>query len=100
MEKDYKVYIKDLSVYDLADEFNTQTFIVNDKEKFNEVLLINHFENTDYIERLETQLKKQKEIIDKAVEYIKEEKKEEGFHNYLDDEDMEDLLQILEDKGV
>jgi hypothetical protein len=33
--------------------------------------------------------------IDKAIEYIEEEIKMEAFHHYLDDEDLNELLQIL-----
>ena len=38
---------------------------------------------------------KYKEVIDKAINYIYDEVKREGFHHYLDDKDIEDLLKIL-----
>lgn len=49
----------------------------------------------DYIDELEQQVKKQREVIDKAVEYINQ-------HWVIDDPVCfkNDLLQILEDKEV
>ena len=42
-------------------------------------------------------IKKQKEVIDKAINYIYDEIKREGFHHYLDDKDIEELLDILKE---
>ena len=42
-------------------------------------------------------IKKQKEVIDKAINYIYDEVKREGFHHYLDDKDIEELLKILKE---
>ena len=64
--------------------------------------------NEDYA-NLETQLKKQKEIIEKAIEYIKENKEkyyqdwgqdDGSCDTYLDENEVLKLLQILEDKEV
>ena len=52
----------------------------------------------DYIKQLQQENKKLKEVIDKAINYIYDEVKREGFHHYLDDKDIEELLEIL--KGV
>ena len=41
--------------------------------------------------------KKYKEVIDKAINYIYDEIKREGFHHYLDDKDIEELLDILKE---
>ena len=60
--------------------------------------------STKYIENLEQQCKKQKEVIDRAIEYIKEAKLGEfpnGVIYWLkDDEVGKEILQILEDKEV
>ena len=41
--------------------------------------------------------KKYKEVFDKAINYIYDEIKREGFHHYLDDKDIEELLDILKE---
>ena len=51
----------------------------------------------DYIDNLETQLKKQKEINQKSIEYIKEKQKIQ-YKFALSHIECDDLLQILEDK--
>ena len=56
-----------------------------------------HYCKTTGIEEL-MKNKKYKEVIDKAINYIYDEIKREGFHHYLDDKDIEELLDIL--KGV
>lgn len=53
----------------------------------------------NYIEQLEQQCKKQKEVIDKAIEYIKEKQKIQ-YKFALSQIECDDLLQILEDKEV
>ena len=40
---------------------------------------------------------KHKEVIDKSIKYIYDEVKRENFHHYLDDKDMEELLDILKE---
>lgn len=35
------------------------------------------------------------ERINKAIEYVNDEIKQEAFHHYLDDEDIQELLKIL-----
>ena len=50
-------------------------------------------ENSGY-ERIN---KKYKEVIEKAINYIYDEIKREGFHHYLDDKDIEELLDILKE---
>ena len=51
------------------------------------------------IDNLEQQCKKQKEVIDKAIEYIKEKQKIQ-YKFALSHIECDDLLQILEDKEV
>lgn len=40
---------------------------------------------------------KYKEVIDKATKYINDEIKREAFHHYLDDKDIQELLDILKE---
>lgn len=54
--------------------------------------------NRDY-DKLEQQVKKQKEVIDKAIEYIKEKQKIQ-YKFALSHIECDDLLQILEGKEV
>ena len=93
--KDYLKYIENYTINDLADIFNTQNFVIQDKDKFNEILLYYHFKQNEEIEQLQQENKKYKEEIDKAINYIYDEVKREGFHHYLDNKDIEDLLKIL-----
>lgn len=59
----------------------------------------NNYLSTKYIEHLEQQCKKQKEVIDKAIEYIKEKQKIQ-YKFALSHIECDDLLEILEDKEV
>lgn len=52
--------------------------------------------STKYIEHLELQCKKQKEVIDKAIEYIKEKQKIQ-YKFALSHIECDDLLQILKE---
>lgn len=47
------------------------------------------------IYNLKSQLKAKEDLIKEAREYIEEETKSEAFHHYLNDEDLEHLLEIL-----
>ena len=51
----------------------------------------------DYIKQLQQENKKYKEVIDKSIKYIYDEVKRESFHHYLDDKDIEELLDILKE---
>ena len=68
--KDYLKYIENYTINDLADMFNTQNFVIQDKDKFNEILLYYHFKQNEEIEQLQKENKKYKEAIDKAIEYL------------------------------
>ena len=68
--KDYLKYIENYTINDLADIFNTQNFVIQDKDKFNEILLYYHFKQNEEIEQLQQENKKYKEVIDKAIEYL------------------------------
>ena len=68
--KDYLKYIENYTINDLADIFNTQNFVIQDKDKFNEILLYYHFKQNEEIEQLQQQNKKYKEVIEKAIDYI------------------------------
>ena len=70
--KDYLKYIENYTINDLADIFNTQNFVIQDKDKFNEILLYYHFKQNEEIEQLQQENKKYKEVIDKAIEYMKD----------------------------
>ena len=71
-KEDYLKYIENYTLNDLADEFNTQNFIIKDKDKFNEILLYYHFKEVDEIEQLQQENKKYKEVIDKAIKLIED----------------------------
>ena len=51
----------------------------------------------DYIKQLQQENQKYKEVIEKAINYIYDELKREGFHHYLDNKDIEELLEILKE---
>lgn len=59
--------------------------------------------STKYIENLEIKLKKQKEVIDKAIEYVEEHRIKNPYHYefncFMGNARASDLLQILEEKG-
>lgn len=73
--------------------------------------LLNYDEKEElhlYLMNLKDQVKKQREIIDKAIKYIKENKEkyyqdwgqdDGSCDTYLDENEVLKLLQILEDKG-
>ena len=69
--KDYLKYIENYTINDLADIFNTQNFVIQDKDKFNEILLYYHFKQNEEIEQLQQENQELKERIDKAIEYIR-----------------------------
>ena len=77
--KDYLKYIENYTINDLADIFNTQNFVIQDKDKFNEILLYYHFKQNEEIEQLQQEnqeLKKQLEEINKfKFSYRKDETK-------------------------
>ena len=56
-----------------------------------------HYCKITGIEELMKENQKYKEVIDKAINYIYDEVKREGFHHYLDDKDIEELLKILKE---
>ena len=63
--KDYLKYIENYTIYDLADIFNTQNFVIQDKDKFNEILLYYHFKQNEEIEQLQQE---NKQLKDKLIE--------------------------------
>lgn len=69
--EDYLKYIENYTLNDLADEFNTQNFVIQDKDKFNEILLYYHFKEVDEIDQLQQENKKLKEHIEKYEHYCK-----------------------------
>lgn len=92
--KDYLKYIENYTINDLADIFNTQNFVIQDKDKFNEILLYYHFKQNEEIEQLEKEnqeLKKQLEEKNKPQIFIDtqdiEERYAEGlYQDYLEEE--------------
>lgn len=65
-----------------------------------------YVEVTNYIEHLEQQCEKQKEIINKAIEYVEWNKDKAKFDNntkeydnytFLNEENINDLLEILKE---
>ena len=70
--KDYLKYIENYTIYDLADIFNTQNFVIQDKDKFNEILLYYHFKQNEEIEQLQQEnqeLKKENKILRENAEH-------------------------------
>ena len=63
--KDYLKYIENYTINDLADMFNTQNFVIQDKDKFNEILLYYHFKQNEEIEQLQQE---NKQLKDKLIE--------------------------------
>ena len=63
--KDYLKYIENYTINDLADEFNTQNFVIQDKDKFNEILLYYHFKQNEEIKQLQQE---NKQLKDKLIE--------------------------------
>ena len=69
--KDYLKYIENYTINDLSDIFNTQNFVIQDKDKFNEILLYYHFKQNEEIEQLQQENKELKEHIEKYEHYCK-----------------------------
>ena len=92
--KDYLKYIENYTINDLADMFNTQNFVIQDKDKFNEILLYYHFKQNEEIEQLQKENKKYQEVIDKAIEKLEEVKERRIM--LLDEEKVLDILKEVE----
>ncbi len=60
--KEYLKYMEKYDAYDLADIFNTQTFVVRDDKQFNEILLYHYFKQNEEIEQLEQETKHLKDL--------------------------------------
>ena len=71
--KDYLKYIENYTINDLADIFNTQNFVIQDKDKFNEILLYYHFKQNEEIEQLQKENQKLKYNWNKLRETLKNE---------------------------
>ena len=92
--------------YKRIEKINTRfkTARVSADEEYQLVCQKNYL-STKYIERLEQQCKKQKEVIDKAVKYIDDLRDEsaerQGFYNCFPDDlfipDINELLDILKE---
>ena len=70
--KDYLKYIENYTIYDLADEFNTQSFIITNTDEFNKLLLYYHFKQNEEIEQLQQEnqsLKKENKILRENAEH-------------------------------
>ena len=70
--KDYLKYIENYTIYDLADEFNTQSFIITNIDEFNKLLLYYHFKQNEEIEQLQQEnqsLKKENKILRENAEH-------------------------------
>ena len=68
--EDYLKYIENYTINDLADIFNTQNFVIQDKDKFNEILLYYHFKQNEEIEQLQQENQKYKDAFDKVKKII------------------------------
>lgn len=58
--KELNSYLENYGAYDLADEFNTQVFVISTQE-FNDLVLLYYFRQKDEIEQLERQIAELKE---------------------------------------
>ena len=70
--KDYLKYIENYTINDLSDIFNTQNFVIQDKDKFNEILLYYHFKQNEEIVQLQQEnqsLKKENKILRENAEH-------------------------------
>ena len=92
--KDYLKYIENYTINDLADIFNTQNFVIQDKDKFNEILLYYHFKQNEEIEQLQQENNQLKEVIDKAIEKLEEVKERRIM--LLDEEKVLEILKEVE----
>ena len=96
-KEDYLKYIENYTLNDLADEFNTQNFIIKDKDKFNEILLYYHFKEVDEIEQLQQENEKLKDNWIKLKEYIRKNIiYDDVGMKILDSSPLEDYMQELE----
>lgn len=77
-----------------------------DKEKlmdlvntnFNKFQLeIKRFYKEEYVQDIEQQVKKQKEIINKAIKYVNNHINQETFDGYMDSYELKKLLDILKE---
>ena len=93
--KDYLKYIENYTINDLADMFNTQNFVIQDKDKFNEILLYYHFKQNEEIEQLQQENKEQKEVIDKAIKCIDWLLDLGGMGDCMEYKDIKEILDIL-----
>ena len=90
--EDYLKYIENYTINDLSDIFNTQNFVIQDKDKFNEILLYYHFKQNEEIEQLQQENKKLKEVIEKALDFI-----DCHFKEMVADEEAQELKSILKE---
>ena len=91
--KDYLKYIENYTINDLADEFNTQNFVIQDKDKFNEILLYCHFKQNEEIEQLQQEnqeLKKELEEKNKPQIFIDTQDIEERYAEGLYQDHLEE----------
>ena len=96
--KDYLKYIENYTINDLADIFNTQNFVIQDKDKFNEILLYYHFKQNEEIEQLQQENKELKEVIEKVIEYIDDWLfNVGGMGACMDYKDIKEILDILKE---
>lgn len=93
--KEYLKYIDNYTINDLADIFNTQNFVIQDKDKFNEILLYYYFKNSDEIEKIHQDKDNLQNRIDKAIDKLE-------FYNsgealwYVP---IQDIIDILKESG-
>ena len=90
--EDYLKYIENYTINDLSDIFNTQNFVIQNKDKFNEILLYYHFKQNEEIEQLQQENKKLKEVIEKALDFI-----DCHFKEMVADEEAQELKSILKE---
>ena len=98
--KDYLKYIENYTINDLADMFNTQNFVIQDKDKFNEILLYYHFKQNEEIEQLQQENKQLKEHIEKYERYCKTTGIKELMENKKYKEAIDKAIEYINDNLI
>lgn len=100
MEKRFKNDDKLNKIYRLINETRFRNYIYDYGSEYCDY--IDEYEcaiddRNDRIVDLEQQIKKQKEVIDKAIEYVNNHINQETFDGYMDSYELKKLLNILKE---
>jgi len=87
-EEEFKKYIREMAKKEINDSFNN-----NLMETLNSAFIFK------YVDTLEQQNKKYKEVIDKAIKYANNHINQETFDGYMDSYELKKLLDILKEES-